>query len=127
MGMVNINGVATEVPAGAVAYKYADPTEGARWITDRREAEGIIADDPSLIVWASADFHPTHTLDGVPVQVIDEGTEDGSSGVYTIADVARSAWPAARVRKDGVWIEGASWESNDLAAEIAPGRIAKVQ
>lgn len=40
-----------EAPAGAVAYKYADPTEDARWIYDADEAREIAAEDPSLIVW----------------------------------------------------------------------------
>jgi hypothetical protein len=34
----------------AIAYKYADPTEGARWIYDEAEAQEIAAEDPSLIV-----------------------------------------------------------------------------
>ena len=38
------------IPAGAVAYKYADPTEGARWILSQEEADEIAAEDPSLIV-----------------------------------------------------------------------------
>ena len=41
-----------EAPEGAVAYKYADPTEDARWIFDADEAREIAAEDPSLIVWA---------------------------------------------------------------------------
>lgn len=40
-----------EAPEGAVAYKYADPTEDARWIYDADEAREIAAEDPSLIVW----------------------------------------------------------------------------
>ena len=40
------------IPAGAVAYKYADPTEGARWIFSQDEADEIAAEDPSLIVAA---------------------------------------------------------------------------
>lgn len=38
-------------PADAVAYKFGDPTEDARWITDADEAREIAAEDPSLIVW----------------------------------------------------------------------------
>lgn len=52
MTTIEINGEHTEVPAGAVAYKFADPTESARWITDRVEARQIEREDPSLIVWA---------------------------------------------------------------------------
>ena len=44
-----------EAPAGAVAYKYADPTEDARWIYDAYEAREIAAEDPSLIVWVTPD------------------------------------------------------------------------
>lgn len=49
---IKINDVTTEVPAGAVAYKYADPTEDARWIYDANEARDIEKEDPSLIVYA---------------------------------------------------------------------------
>ncbi len=49
---IKINGVTTEVPAGAVAYKHADPTEDARWIYDANEARDIEKEDPSLIVYA---------------------------------------------------------------------------
>jgi len=40
----------TDAPVGAVALKYADPTEGARWIYDEDEADEIALIDPSLIV-----------------------------------------------------------------------------
>lgn len=49
-----INGVVTAVPDGAVAYKYTDPTEEARWIYDDAEARDIAREDPSLIVWVEA-------------------------------------------------------------------------
>lgn len=49
---IEINGTQTEIPAGAVAYKHADPTEDARWISDEDEAWEIEQIDPSLIVWA---------------------------------------------------------------------------
>ncbi len=52
MSTININGVATEVPAGAIAYKYADPTEGARWVYDESDLADIRREDPSLIVEA---------------------------------------------------------------------------
>lgn len=51
MTTTEIHGEITTVPAGAVAYKYADPTEDARWIYDADEAREIAAEDPSLIVW----------------------------------------------------------------------------
>lgn len=50
---ININGVSTQVPAGAVAYKHADPTEGARWLYEAGEAQDIAHQDPSLIVWTT--------------------------------------------------------------------------
>lgn len=46
-----INGRPTEAPEGAVAFKYADPIEDARWIGDEDEARDIAGDDPTLIVW----------------------------------------------------------------------------
>lgn len=51
---ININGVAVAVPENAVAYKYADPIEDARWIYDASEAESIRREDPSLIVMVAA-------------------------------------------------------------------------
>lgn len=36
---------------GAVAWKFADPTEEARWIYDEAEAERIAREDPALIAW----------------------------------------------------------------------------
>ena len=48
---VRINGAVYDMPAGAVAYKYADPTEGERWITSEAEATEIERIDPSLIEW----------------------------------------------------------------------------
>lgn len=38
-------------PPGAVAYKYADPTEGARFVLDARDAREIHRADPSLLIW----------------------------------------------------------------------------
>lgn len=46
-----INNVKTEAPEGAVAYKYQDATEIARWIYDEAEAREIEQEDPSLIEW----------------------------------------------------------------------------
>lgn len=50
MTTITINGETVEAPAGAVAYKYADPVEDARWIYDQDEADTIAAEDPSLVV-----------------------------------------------------------------------------
>src|ERR1039458_6928153 len=61
---ININGENTEVPEGAVAWKYADPTEDACWIYTYAEAEEIQREDGGLIVWVPAPneghtrFHP---------------------------------------------------------------------
>ena len=51
---IEINGVTVAVPENAVAYKYADPTEDARWIYDESEANHIRREDPSLIVMVPA-------------------------------------------------------------------------
>lgn len=45
-----INGVRVAAPDGALAYKYADPVEDARWIYDADEWGRIASEDPSLIV-----------------------------------------------------------------------------
>lgn len=47
---IQINGEDIEVPSAAIAYKYADPTEGARWLTTEDEIREIEREDPSLIV-----------------------------------------------------------------------------
>ncbi len=49
---IRINGVDTPVPAGAIGWKYADPTEGARWIYDEADLRAIRREDPSLVVEA---------------------------------------------------------------------------
>lgn len=52
MTTIQINGVTTEVPAGAIAFKYADPTEGARWVYDESDLADIRSEDPGLLVIA---------------------------------------------------------------------------
>lgn len=37
-------------PAGAIAWKYADPTEGARWVYEESDLAEIRSADPSLVV-----------------------------------------------------------------------------
>lgn len=54
MDTIKINGVETQVPPGAIAYKYADPTEGARWVYDESDLSEIRSQDPSLIVEVEA-------------------------------------------------------------------------
>ena len=51
---IAINGVLTDVPAGAVAYKFADPVEGARWVYDDDDAREISKEDPSLLIYCVA-------------------------------------------------------------------------
>jgi hypothetical protein len=70
---IQINGVATEVPAGAVAYKYADPIEDARWIYEESEVESIGCEDPSLIVVVEFEDHS-------------ENVEEIGDGFYEAAD-----------------------------------------
>jgi hypothetical protein len=53
-----------------VAYKYADPAEDTRWIADPGEAREIIAEDPSLIVWAILD-PPLTDLDPHALKIAD--------------------------------------------------------
>jgi hypothetical protein len=48
------------VPSGAVAYKYADPVEGDRWLWDEVEVEAVEREDPSLVefvVWVSVEVN----------------------------------------------------------------------
>lgn len=52
---ITINGTSVAVPENAVAYKYADPIDDARWIYDADEARLIQREDPSLIVMVSAE------------------------------------------------------------------------
>lgn len=46
---IKINNVVIAMPAGAVAYKYADPIDDACWIFDEDEANEIEREDPALI------------------------------------------------------------------------------
>lgn len=46
-----INGKDVIAPLLSVAWKYADPTEGARWIRHMDEAKEIEREDPGLIEW----------------------------------------------------------------------------
>lgn len=50
MTTIEINGIPTDIPAGAIAYKYADPTEDARWLYSKDDVHDIEREDPSLIV-----------------------------------------------------------------------------
>lgn len=45
-----INGIAITAPDGAIAYKYADPTEDARWVYAEDDLRAVKSEDPSLIV-----------------------------------------------------------------------------
>lgn len=45
-----INGTKTQAPDGAIAYKYADPIEEARWVYDNEDLDEIRRADPSLLV-----------------------------------------------------------------------------
>lgn len=47
---ININGAQTDVPVGAIAYKYADPVEDARWVYTQSDLDDISREDPSLLV-----------------------------------------------------------------------------
>lgn len=47
---IAINGASTAIPYGALAYKYADPTEGARWVYDEADLADIRRADPSFLV-----------------------------------------------------------------------------
>ena len=47
---ITINGTIVALPPDAVAYKYADPIEDARWIYDEDEAADLAKIDPRLIV-----------------------------------------------------------------------------
>lgn len=83
---IQINGVAVAVPEGAVAYKYADPTEGPRWIYDEADLVEISNEDPSLLV--SVDQNPLENYaDPVVVERMPEWLRDshraaGNWGVY---------------------------------------------
>jgi len=50
MTTIEINGIPTNVPAGAIAFKHADPTEDACWLYSEDDVRDIEREDPSLIV-----------------------------------------------------------------------------
>lgn len=47
------NGMPVPVPAGAIAWKFADPTEDGRWIYAEDDAAAIAREDPSLLARTS--------------------------------------------------------------------------
>jgi len=53
-----INGVETAAPAGALAYKYADPVSGARWVYGTEDAGRIAQEDPGLLEWVKERDEP---------------------------------------------------------------------
>ena len=63
MSIITINGLEITVPRGAVAWKYNDPLEYARWIYDQDKAVEIQRKDPTLIVWAPSAAPPEHQND----------------------------------------------------------------
>ena len=50
MNAIKVNGVETQVPEGAIAYKYADPTEAARWVYEESDLAEIRREDRGLLV-----------------------------------------------------------------------------
>lgn len=48
-GNVTINGVTIKAPKGALAYKFNDPTEDAKWLYTEEEIREIEKEDTSLI------------------------------------------------------------------------------
>jgi hypothetical protein len=73
---VTINGVAVAAPEGAIGYKYADPTEDARWVYDEDDLSTIQREDPNLVVplgdsmaSAAAERGPGRPSIGPPVNV----------------------------------------------------------
>lgn len=50
MDYLIVNNNFIKIPENAIAYKYADPTEDARFLYDPEEVEEIKAEDPSLII-----------------------------------------------------------------------------
>lgn len=44
------SGIFLAIPESAIAWKYSDPTEDARWIEDESDLQAIRREDPSLVV-----------------------------------------------------------------------------
>ncbi len=90
-----INGTTISAPDNAVAYKYADPTEDARWVYDEREAREIENEDPNLIVWAAK------TADEI-CEGLESSDPDGSQFADHSAEMIESHVPNGnRVAYDG--------------------------
>jgi hypothetical protein len=51
-----VNGEPVAAPKDAVAYKYADPIEDARWLINDDEVIEIKREDPSLVVPVEVSF-----------------------------------------------------------------------
>ena len=55
MTTIEINGIPTEAPADAVAYKYADALQDACWLYSEDDVRDVEREDQSLIVRVSVD------------------------------------------------------------------------
>lgn len=49
VGLCEINGKWVVAPRYAIAHKYTDPTEDAKWLREDWEVDEVMAVDPSLI------------------------------------------------------------------------------
>lgn len=111
-----IAGTPTPAPAGAIAWKYADPTEDARWLFDAAEVAEVMAADPNLIVAVEERItirrggeHGTplacrviHGEDG-GLRVIDESSDPTADALYVARDLDDLA---EQVNRDGHWLDG---------------------
>lgn len=76
-------------PEGAVAWKFTDPTDPARWIFDQAEADEIRSIDPSLISLLNPPdddtiFDATDEVFDLTDQIVDRCTYAESIEILTI-------------------------------------------
>lgn len=102
MGTIKINGVETQVPAAAIAYKYADPTEDARWVYDQSDLASIRREDPSLIVEVGTTYHWATdaasgqifaaSADAAFARLVEQGEWAEMDSAREGRDIANGAW-----------------------------------
>ena len=94
-----INGTIIAAPDNAVAYKYADPTEDARWVFDEGEAREIEGEDPNIIVWVE-DTHDDQSTrrrkamtERDAEQIIDRiESAEGDDRIQAFQDAGEEGW-----------------------------------
>lgn len=120
---VIINGTPVAPPEGAIAYKYNDPIEDARWIYEEDDLQAIAAEDPSLIVRPGA-APPTPRR--LPLIGRERALVDGYAKKLRTTPLSQRG---VRGRRGQSWEtkRGAAWEVLLELDDKATGHVCRVE